>query len=80
MVTRAELDYRGSLGPGEEFEVGTRLEREGRLRFVFVQRIRKCGSGATALDARVTGVALNERGRPFVPAELDAVLTAAPAG
>ena len=74
VVVRAELDYRESLGSGDRFEVSTRVEREGRLRFVFVQRIRNGASGRTALDARVTGVALNEKGRPFVPVDLDVLL------
>src|SRR5690554_6061719 len=74
VVVRVELDYRESLGSGDRFEVRTRLQREGRLRFVFVQRIVNNASGRTVMDARVTGVALNERGRPFVPAELGALL------
>lgn len=75
VVVRAELDYRESIGSGDRVEILTRTEQEGRLRFVFVQRIVNQATGRTVLDARITGVALNEKGRPFVPGEMRALLT-----
>lgn len=63
VVSRAELDYKQSLRPGDEFQVVVTCEREGRLRIVFKQDIIK-NNGSLMLSARITGVALNPKGRP----------------
>lgn len=67
VVVRAELDYRQSLTSGDRFRVETAMRRQGRLRFAFDQRIVLEAQEKTALDAVITGVALNEQGRPFMP-------------
>lgn len=67
VVTRAELDYRAPLRSGDEFRVSVRIEPNGRLRFDFLQQVVRSGDNRVMLDARITGVALNERGRPFRP-------------
>jgi len=66
VLVRAELDYRRSLRPGDAFEVRVRVEPEGRVRMVFVQEIVK-DDGTTVLTARMTGTALDARGRPRIP-------------
>lgn len=72
VVVRAELEYKQSLRPGDCCWVGTRLERPSRLRFDFCQDIFR-EDGVQALKARVTGTAVNDRGRPFLPPELAAL-------
>src|SRR5690554_3617055 len=75
VVVRAELNYRQSLSSGDRFRVETVMRRQGRLRFAFHQRILRETEGnedgsqeeETVLDAVITGVALNEKGRPFMP-------------
>jgi acyl-CoA thioester hydrolase len=74
VVVRAVLDYRFPLGSGDRFLVGLNLLRESRLKFVFQQAIIRLPDEKPILSARIIGVALNERGRPFVPAEFAARL------
>ena len=86
VVVRAELDYRQSLSSGDRFRVETVMRRQGRLRFAFHQRIVREANGdeegdevgdqeeKSVLDAVITGVALNEQGRPFMPEMLTDML------
>lgn len=78
VVVRAELDYRHSLTSGDRFRVETAMQRQGRLRFAFHQRIvleaEAGGNEKAVLDAVITGVALNEQGRPFMPGMLTDML------
>jgi acyl-CoA thioester hydrolase len=62
VVTRAEVDYKRSLRSGDVFSVSSVLERKGRLRFCFRQKI-EC-DGNLIIDAIITGTALNAAGRP----------------
>ena len=71
VVTRVEIDYKGSLVSGDSFVVRTRLQRSGRIRFLFHQRIHRQSDDRLMLNAVVTGTALNARGRPEFPPELD---------
>ena len=73
VVVRAELDYKKSLRPGDSFSIQVRCEMEGRVRLVFVQDIYK-NDGTHVMAARITGTALDQRGRPKVPPELIAKL------
>lgn len=66
VVVRAEMDYRKSLKPGDSFQVTVACEMDGRIRIVFVQRILKF-DGTVMLEARITGTALDQRGRPRIP-------------
>lgn len=70
VVVRAELDFRASLTSGDHFTVQTRFERDGRLRIVFHQQIRRASDGKVMLEGRITATSLNEKGRPFVPEDL----------
>ena len=72
VVTRAELDYKTPLTSGDEFWIGLNLERQGNVRFVFLQDIYRSTDQKLAVKARITGTSLNERGRPFVPDFLSA--------
>lgn len=66
MVVRAELDYKDSLKPGDEFHISVELEKESRIKYAFVQNIYRSADNKLMLQARTLGVALNEKGRPTV--------------
>ncbi|MEH6627412.1 MAG: thioesterase family protein [Motiliproteus sp.] len=75
VVIRAELDYKLPLTSGDRFSVSVKLERESRARFAFHQEILRLSDDKLAMKAKITGTAINERGRPSIPAELDQLLT-----
>ncbi len=74
MVIRAELDYKGSLGSGDHFRVETRIQRQSRLRFLFLQEIFRANEDKALLSAVITGTAVNAAGHPMVAEELAALL------
>ena len=76
VVIRAELDYKASLTSGDRFAVSVRLERVSPVRFAFVQEITRA-DGKCVMQARIMGTALNERGRPRLPALIEDLLGAA---
>lgn len=76
VVTRIEIDFKASLVSGDTFYVRTSLGRKGRIRLKFNQDIYRKADQRHMLSAVVTGTALNERGRPQIPAELDRALGA----
>ena len=73
VVTRAELDYKTSLTSGDTFWIGLNLQKSGRIRFEFSQDIYRSSDDKLVLKGKIIGTSLNERGRPFVPDELDAL-------
>jgi len=74
VVTRVEMDYRLSLTSGDRFVVEVRPERISRVRIGFRQDIRRLPDGREVVNALVIGTALNARGRPQLPEELDEAL------
>ncbi len=76
VVVRTELDYRHPLKSADRFWVGLKLERVSRLRFAFVQDIFRYPDRKPILNARVIGTAINAKGRPVLPPELEARLGA----
>ena len=76
VVTRIEVDFKASLTSGDAFTVRTRFSRKGRIRLQFNQSIFRKSDDRLMLSAVVTGTALNERGRPEIPAELDRLFDA----
>ncbi len=68
VVYRIEIDYKSPLRSGERFEVRLRVEREGRLKLVFLEEAVKAPSGVLASAARVV-VAMTRGGRPVPPEE-----------
>lgn len=74
VVTRIEADFKASLTSRDTFVVSTELQRKGRLRLQFNQQIRRSRDGRLMLSALVTGTALNARGRPELPADLERIL------
>ena len=69
-VVRAELDYRYPLRSGDRFWIGLNFVQSSKVRFDFIQDIFRLPDNKLILNAKITGTALNERGRPFVPDEL----------
>ncbi len=78
VVVRAELDYKLPLSSGDKFVVGLKMVRESKARFAFYQDIFRLSDNKPVMKAKIIGTALNERGRPSIPAELDALLASAP--
>lgn len=74
VVVRAELDYKSPLQSGDRFMVGLNMVRESPLRFAFYQDILRLPDMKPAIRAKITGTALNGRGRPEIPAELEALM------
>ena len=74
VVTRVEIDYRSPLRSGDKFVVCSNLERISRIRFAFVQDVLKLPDMTSVINARVVGTAINERGRPALPREIETIL------
>ena len=77
VVVRAELDYKTPLRGGDAFWIGLNLERISPLRFVFLQDIFRAPDQRLVLSARTTGTAMNAKGRPALPAELEKLFSGA---
>ena len=71
VVMRSEMDYKQSLMPGDEFYVAVEPERISRLKFGFRQTVVRKHDEKVMLKALVIGTAVNERGRPFLPEQVD---------
>lgn len=63
VVSRVEIDYIESLKSRDRFTVSLRIERKGKLRFLFIQEIRRLSDNALCNTAVITGVCL-KGGRP----------------
>ena len=74
VVLRIEVDYLYSLQSGDQFFVGTNTERVSRLRFGFNQDIYRLPDERPVLKAKVIGTAVNQRGKPILPEELEQIL------
>ena len=74
VVFRIELDYLYSLRSGDRFYVGTNAERVSRLRFGFQQDIYRLPDEKPVLRAKVIGTAVNDKGKPMLPKEIEQIL------
>lgn len=74
VVVRAEIDYKMPLRPRDEYSVSVKLNRVSKVRFEFEQEIVKVSDGSRCILAKVYGTSINERGRPSIPEELNAIL------
>jgi len=75
VVTRIEIDYKYPLRSGDRFRVELELERISRIRFAFTQEIYRLGEEKLAIQAKVFTAAMNEKGRPMLPREIEALLS-----
>jgi len=80
VVVRAELDYKAPLVSSDRFWIGTRLEKLTPLRFAFYQDIYREPDNVLIVKAKIIGTALNDRGRPKMPAEIARALSDTTAG
>ena len=74
VVVRAELDYKVPLQSGDTFGVSVKMVRESRVKFAFLQDIYRLSDNKLVLSGKIIGTALNPRGRPEIPEQLDALL------
>lgn len=74
VVVRVELDFCKPLKSGDRFIVSVVPFRQSRLRIGFRQDIRHAETGEIHLRGVVLATAVNERGRPWFPEELNALL------
>lgn len=74
VVVRAELDYKSPLQSGDRFMVGLNLRRESQLKFAFYQDICRLPDMKPVVKAKIIGTALNGRGRPEIPEELERLM------
>ncbi|MDY6990264.1 MAG: acyl-CoA thioesterase [Thermodesulfobacteriota bacterium] len=74
VVVRAELDYRQPLRSGDHFWVGLNLERVSPIRFAFLQDLYAHPGHRLVLNARIIGTAINEKGRPKLPPQIERML------
>jgi acyl-CoA thioester hydrolase len=74
VVIRIEVDYLYPLRSGERFYVALRPERVSRLRFAFQQDIFRLPDQRPVLKGCVIGTAINQKGKPFLPGELERLL------
>jgi acyl-CoA thioester hydrolase len=66
VVVRAEIEYKKSLKSGDVFLVQTSVEREGRLKIVFNQKIVKLSDGILILQAKIFTACIRNN-RPVEP-------------
>ncbi|MCK8126462.1 acyl-CoA thioesterase [Pseudoalteromonas sp. 2CM39R] len=71
VVIRSEMDYKLSLLPGDEFYVAVEPVRISRLKFAFKQTVVRKQDEKVMLNALVIGTSVNEKGRPFLPPQID---------
>jgi acyl-CoA thioester hydrolase len=74
VVIRIEMDFLYPLRSGDKFFVGVNMERVSRLRFGFTQDIFRLPDNKPILTAKVVGTALNEKGRPRLPVEIEELI------
>jgi len=74
VVVRAELDYKLPLMSGDKFQVGLNMERESKIKFAFHQDIIRLADEKIMVKGKIIGTALNPKGRPTIPDELNKLL------
>lgn len=74
VVLNVNIDYKWPLSSGDEFFVTCQVERISSTRFQFQQTILRASDNKLIVKATVTGTALNERGRPEIPDEIEKIL------
>lgn len=74
MVIRSELDYKKPLKSQNDFYVTVEVKKESRLKVLFIQNIYRTDDDCLMVSAKVFGVAVNQKGRPMVSAELNGLI------
>lgn len=73
VVIRSELDYKASLKSGDHFAVEVSAERLSKVKFGFRQRVIRLSDEKVCVEGLVIGTALNERGRPYISPDIEAL-------
>lgn len=73
VVVRSEIDYKASLKSGDQYAVDVSIERLSKVKFGFRQRVTRLADEKVCVEALVVGTALNERGRPYLSPQLQAL-------
>ncbi len=73
VVIRSEMDYKASLKSGDEYVVSVAVERLSKVKFGFRQQVVRSSDQKLCVNALVIGTALNERGRPYLSPEIEAL-------
>jgi len=71
VVIRAEIEYKNSLYPGDDFMIQLKMGRRGHLRIIFDQQIIRKSDNKLIVNARIT-TALVKKGKPVSPSILEA--------
>ncbi len=74
VVIRIEMDYKLSLSGGDDFYVTVEMVRESAIKIAFNQNIHRVSDDKLVLKGKVIATALNVRGRPKIPQELNEIL------
>lgn len=69
IVTKLEIEYKYPLKSQDRFKVSLNIEREGNVRLVFIQEIRRIPDMKLVVCARVTGIA-TRNGKPVSPGDI----------
>jgi len=64
-VIRSEVDYKAPLKGGDEFCVVTELQRESKLKLIFLHRIYKKVDNKLCTIGKIFGAGINQLGRPM---------------
>ncbi len=75
IVIRAEMDYKFPLRSGDTFWIGVNVVKSSRIKFDFLQDIYRSSDDKLIMKAKITGTAMNERGRPMIPDVLSNLMT-----
>jgi acyl-CoA thioester hydrolase len=73
VVIRSEMDYKASLKSGDGYVVSVAVERLSKVKFGFRQQVVRSSDQKLCVNALVIGTALNERGRPYLSPEIEAL-------
>ena len=71
VVIRIEIDYKFPLRSGNEFVILSQISRQSRLKVRFDQSILRLNDRKVIINAKVTGVALDNRMKPIVFSMID---------
>ena len=66
VVVRAEMDFKASLTSKDEFRVEVEMIKESKVKFAFKQTIVRQSDDKVVMNAKILGVAVNDKGRPMV--------------
>jgi len=75
VVIRVEIDYLYPLRSGDHFSVGLNMAKVSRLRFGFQQEIYRLPDLKQIAKAQVIGTSVKKSGRPYLPKELEVMMT-----